>query len=303
MPRLRNLPPAISRLPDRFTVQREQYQVHRLAKRETEVEWRSWYKTARWQALRQQVLVRDLFTCKKTGVMLIGKHPAPNSPVVDHIKRHDGDPALFWDEGNLQSVSKAWHDSIKQAIEHADQVAAIHPKWLKPSLIPLTIVCGPPASGKSSYVREHAQQSDLIIDLDVIASDISGEPAHQWDRSRWLNAALYRRNDLLGSLSRPSDHAAAWFIVSEPKAQHRDWWQRTLRPKTMAMMLTSEAECVARARADAGRNFKATCDAIVRWWFDYSPRRGEIIITPGGGQKSTGPGERTPASPAFGDFF
>lgn len=30
--------------------------------------------------------------------------------VVDHIKPHKGDPALFWDEGNWQSLTKRHHD-------------------------------------------------------------------------------------------------------------------------------------------------------------------------------------------------
>ena len=37
--------------------------------------------------------------------------------VVDHIKEHKGNPALFWDEGNLQSLCKRHHDSDKQRLE------------------------------------------------------------------------------------------------------------------------------------------------------------------------------------------
>lgn len=78
---------------------------------------RGWYKSARWQALRQQVLIRDLYTCQRTGVMLVGKAPAPNSPVVHHKIPHRGDERLFWDINNLQVVSKAWHDSDAQREE------------------------------------------------------------------------------------------------------------------------------------------------------------------------------------------
>ena len=78
---------------------------------------RGWYKSARWQALRQQVLVRDLYTCQHTGVMLIGKAPEPNSPVVHHKVPHRGDEQLFWDIDNLELVSKEWHDGEAQAQE------------------------------------------------------------------------------------------------------------------------------------------------------------------------------------------
>ena len=81
--------------------------------------WRAWYNTARWRRLREKILKRDRFTCQQTGVMLTAKAPAPNSPVVDHIVPHRGDETLFWNEDNLQTVSKSYHDSEKQKAERA----------------------------------------------------------------------------------------------------------------------------------------------------------------------------------------
>jgi 5-methylcytosine-specific restriction endonuclease McrA len=79
---------------------------------------RSWYDTARWKALRLKVLRRDGWQCRQTGELLVGRAGAWNSPVVDHIVPHRGDEALFWDEDNLQSVTKRWHDSDKQRQDH-----------------------------------------------------------------------------------------------------------------------------------------------------------------------------------------
>ncbi|WP_312814429.1 HNH endonuclease [Brevundimonas sp.] len=81
--------------------------------------WRTWYKTARWRALRQKVLVRDAYTCQRTGVICGGTYPADDSPVVNHKQPHRGDVALFWDESNLETVSKAVHDSVIQREEQA----------------------------------------------------------------------------------------------------------------------------------------------------------------------------------------
>ncbi len=80
---------------------------------------RKLYKDPRWEPLRQQALKRAGWKCEQTGVLLIGKRHAPNSPVVDHIRPHRGDPALFFDLGNLQAVSKAWHDREKQRQERS----------------------------------------------------------------------------------------------------------------------------------------------------------------------------------------
>ena len=246
----------------------------RLSERDNSVEWRKWYKTARWQALRLEVLARDLYTCQATGALLSGKHPAPNSPVVDHIEPHRGDPAKFWDIANLRSVAKHWHDSIKQSMERGGR-AATHPDWLKPSIIPLTIVCGPPASGKTTYVQQHAAPGDLIIDIDAIVAEMSGVPMHGWDRDRWLNPALFRRNDMLGSLSRQSPHTAAWLIVGEPRAEKRQWWQDALKPTDIIVIETPEGECLRRIASDRDRPYAATAAAIGKWWLDYEPRLGD----------------------------
>lgn len=80
---------------------------------------RAWYKSKRWADLRDAVLVRDLYTCQHTGIILAGKAPAPDSPVVHHKIPHHGDEALFWDINNLEAVSKAWHDSEAQARERS----------------------------------------------------------------------------------------------------------------------------------------------------------------------------------------
>ena len=73
-------------------------------RRDKVLAWRSWYKTARWQRLRWDVLVRDGFTCRcGCGLM-----EADSSQVVaDHIRPHRGDEALFWDPANLRAKAVA----------------------------------------------------------------------------------------------------------------------------------------------------------------------------------------------------
>lgn len=48
--------------------------------------------------------------CKAQGRMVA-------ATVVDHIKAHKDDQALFWDESNWQPLCKPHHDSTKQRIE------------------------------------------------------------------------------------------------------------------------------------------------------------------------------------------
>ena len=78
--------------------------------------WRRWYKTARWQALRWQVLVRDLFTCQRCKRI----EGDTSQLVADHRKAHRGDPMLFWSIANLWTLGVNWHSSAKQREERRD---------------------------------------------------------------------------------------------------------------------------------------------------------------------------------------
>jgi 5-methylcytosine-specific restriction protein A len=109
MGRLVNLRPRLGRLAPRL-------------KRHTDVEghsqvaepWRKWHSTARWRELRLEVLLRDDYTCR-CGCN--GTHPNRSQLVADHIVPHRGDPDLFWDPDNLQTLLKTCHDRWKQRLE------------------------------------------------------------------------------------------------------------------------------------------------------------------------------------------
>lgn len=130
MARLKSLASPLVALPraigavDRADAQRQRD----LIRRQTNAA-RKLYNTRRWRDLRLEILARDGWRCQQTGEMLTGTAPAPNSPVVDHIAPHRGNLALFWDPENLQSVTKAWHDSEKQKIEKAAVSAQPAARW------------------------------------------------------------------------------------------------------------------------------------------------------------------------------
>ena len=130
------------------------------------------------------------------------------------------------ERSNWQGICKAHHDE-KTALE--SYAAANHPAWLKRSAIPLTIVSGPPCSGKTTYITENARQHDTVIDLDGIMTELRPGYKHwagQLDQGLF-NHAVRLRNTRLGALASATS-GRAWFIVSAPSQGEREWWHAKL---------------------------------------------------------------------------
>jgi hypothetical protein len=56
----------------------------------------------------------------------------------------------------------------------------------------LIVVTGPPASGKSTWVRAHAKPADIVIDYDVLAQALSGPGASRQAHSKAAEAVAQR---------------------------------------------------------------------------------------------------------------
>ncbi|WP_313666109.1 HNH endonuclease [Shinella sp.] len=79
--------------------------------------WQHLYKRSRWLKLREQQLSREPL-CR----FCLITEDVTAAEVVDHIKEHKGDEALFFDRDNLQSLCRHHHDSAKQAMERGVKV-------------------------------------------------------------------------------------------------------------------------------------------------------------------------------------
>jgi hypothetical protein len=140
------------------------------------------------------------------------------------------------------------HHILKSATDGSSAGgAALHPDWLEPSAIPLTIVSGPPCSGKSTYVEQQAMPGDIRICLDSIKREIDPGFRH-WSGPLDYNLfvqAVRLRNARLGELKR-AKAKRAWFIISAPTEAERKWWQGKLGGEVL-LLHPGAAECKRRA--------------------------------------------------------
>lgn len=79
------------------------------------------------------------------------------------------------------------------------------------------VITGPPAAGKSTYVREHAGSQDVIIDLDRIALSISAEGMdHHGYPEHIKHVAIGMRAAAIQRATRLRERVHVWLIHSMP---------------------------------------------------------------------------------------
>lgn len=209
--------------------------------------------------------------------------------VVDHIVAHcidrtKGEPTaeqqrLFWDTSNWQSLCAACHTSKTKQLDGAAFLEELLvPGWLRPSAIPLTLVCGPPGAGKTRYVADRASALDTVIDLDEIRARVGGHALYQCDDST-LRAGLVERNRLLDRLAVASV-GRAWFCLTAPRVSDRNRWRALLKPVEVVVLEVDAARCKERILLDQRRvgHHREHCGWVDMWWRTYSTGFDETVV-------------------------
>jgi len=215
----------------------------------------------RWRKVSQQYLRKFPLcrACEDAGRITAATE-------VDHIRPHDGDQALFWAEDNWQPLCKRCH-SRKTAGELGLTGSSLA-GWIGRIDRPLTVVAGPPAAGKTTYVSERASADDLVLDLDEIAVEIGLESSRDRanDDRNSLGMAIRERNSRLADFAKGrTRHPRCWLIATAGSFRQRQFW--TDLGAELVVVNPGAVVCKARVRAEKGPETAraARLKAIDQW--------------------------------------
>lgn len=249
--------------------------------------------------------------CAKVGVDRAAE-------VVDHIVPHKGDLSLFWNQENWQSLCEPHHNRDKARLEirgYSDRLGddgwpidpahpanggkepvsgRSQPDDVKPIIVPVFLVVGPPASGKTTWCKSQMRDGDVLIDFDEIDAAINGTPRQ---RGRLVVPILRERNTRLINAAAMTT-GRVFLPMTGARSTLREWWRGKLGRVTVVLIDTDEATCIDRIRNSIDRSARADDQvAAVTEWFASADRQGIDIVVAWGGSETRQAVERAPALP------
>jgi predicted kinase len=131
------------------------------------------------------------------------------------------------------------------------------------------IVWGAPASGKTSYVKEHKGKHDIVIDLDYLISALSMYEGERKDLNEDAFPFALKVRELLYSIveKRELFFENVWIVTMMPNKQKRIELQNRLKAELIHIDTDKEG-CIARAKADIKRLDKQRQYKIINKYFE-----------------------------------
>jgi predicted kinase len=128
------------------------------------------------------------------------------------------------------------------------------------------IVWGSPASGKTTYVRNHMQPGDLVVDLDLLKQSISMSYKTA-TTDNLLSVAIALRDTLYNLIAeRRVQCDNVWVVAGLPKKEQREALRIRLNGELVYIEATKQ-QCIERAMNDEERKDKQKQLQIIEKFF------------------------------------
>src|ERR1035437_5986294 len=157
-----------------------------------------------WRRVRLTILERDGHVCQIQGRKCKGL-----ADQVDHIVPVSKGGSWLYPSNLRAACSKCNYARV----DHS------HREGRGKARTQITLVVGPPAAGKSTYVDVHRRPGDLVIDYDRMAQAAGSGVTHGHDDALHGDV-MAARNAMLARLQRgESDARQAWIISANANAE------------------------------------------------------------------------------------
>lgn len=235
------------------------------------------YKSAKWERKRAAILKRDEYLCQECKRY----NKSTEANVVHHIFPLEQYPEYALENWNLISLCHQCHECMHE--RYTGKLSPLGMQWVdrvslkygidKKKLFKTAngysvyLVWGSPASGKTTYVKKHRRDEDMVIDLDLIKQSISMQGKTNTGE-HLLPVALSIREHLYNMVEHREIPCNVWVVAGLPRLADRARLIKRLKPDEVLFMNVPKEECIQRALNDNERADKELQIRIINKWFN-----------------------------------
>lgn len=134
---------------------------------------------------------------------------------------------------------------------------------------PIYIIDGAPGSGKTTYVKNHKQPGDIIVDMDMLAAALQGEFSTHPDYTPVMDAVISAREAIYNTIrNRTGKWKSAYIITSSSDAKRVQTIVEQLGGSLITMDVDLE-QCINQIRNDPTRRDKERDILLAQEWYRH----------------------------------
>ena len=214
------------------------------------------FRGVREQLMSERVDAEGHVICEYCHKPIVLDYDCIAHHIIEVTVNNLNDPAITLNPANIQLVHHKCHNIIHKRFGFVTKR--------------VYLVWGAPCSGKSSYVMQNKERSDLIIDMDLLWQAITG--GSKYDKPDLLKTQAFALRDcLLDSVkTRAGKWATAYYLTTEPRRAARDRMCAKLGAQPIYIPCTQD-EALARLAKDTERAEvqQEWQGYIAKWFAEY----------------------------------
>lgn len=134
------------------------------------------------------------------------------------------------------------------------------------------VVCGPPGSGKTTWVRERMRWGDVVVDVDALFAAVTGLPWYE-KPDALVPLVLELAESAVAWMRTNSDRYVNGFVITGGATRReRERWASRVVVAELVMLAVPPDECLRRIAADPRRGtgtVEGWREIVERWWREY----------------------------------